>query len=611
MKVKIQTTGKQRIKGKIITALVLGALMSTFFACNQEFPNLIERKYGNDTAGLTTQNRKILYIIVDGARGLAVQNANIPNLSQLAKHAIYTWNGIGDYENSGQAFSNANGWANMLTSVTQSSHKIDSTFDGNDLADYPTFITRLKAVEPTWKTAAFCASNELQQNLLNNTTVSQSLGNDNNVSKATIDQLKSDDSTKVIIAEFNGVDQAGQQFGYDDTSAGYLHAISTVDGYIGDIMQALTQRKSYSQENWLVIIASNKGGEGYTSSIDLTGYGDTRRNTFVMFYNPHFQSFYAPKPQNTSGAGVYTGKAVHLFGDPTNQNVGGVYVRVQNKAGESDQSIFDVGNGSLTVEAKVKFLPRNNSYSYAYPPFLSKTDARYGTTPGWCFYRNGNTVTAYVATGSEKIEVNGGDMSNGDWHTVAMVINKEGNTYSVDLYLDGVNIGHSQSSFAAGTTVASPSPVTMGFNQTVFTDQYANLYMTDVRIWKAALPGNVISQYACYPGMLPESHPYYKDLVGFWGCTEGSGDTCKDLTGGGHDALVQTGGGASISWDPFSDLSNNICPEPSASFYRLVPNSVDIPFEIFQWLGVNIPSSWNWSGHGWVTGYTDVANPVF
>ncbi len=586
-------------------ALGMALLSLLFFGCNQEYPNLLEN-VGNDSITVQGNEPKVLYIMVTGARGQAIQDANTPTITQMAKHAIYTFDGIGDYEQPFDSFTVRNAWANMLTGVTQTKTETDTLWTENKLDEYPTFISRLKKSYPDWKTVALVSSDELKNKFLTDATTSKSFGGDDDATvQAAIDELQSDEEVKVLITQLSAVEQAGDQYGYLSTTPEYVDAIEKVDAQIEQLLQALKSRESYNREKWLVVVASGKGGDKTPPGgmpTDATGYDDMRRNTFVMFYNPQFQNYYVPKPANTSGAGPFIGKTVKLYGG---QGKAGVTAEVD----ASDQSMFEPGDGAMTVEAKFKFLPANTANNAI---ILSK-GRDYGGIQGWAVRTFGDNLIAQIQPnegGSLDIE-SSVKVDDNMWHTLALVIWKEGNTFYAKFFVDNILAGLSHSDLPAGVKITSSAPLTFGYHYYLWgTPPVMN--MTDVRMWDVRLPDDVIKEYSCIPGMVPATHPYFNELIGFWPCREGSGDVFHNLLdpSGDYDAHLKSMDEGTIQWMPFNEVSPNICPAPAPAYYRMVPNSVDIPFEIFQWLGVNVPAQWKLDGRGWVTGYTDIRNPI-
>src|SRR5699024_5139426 len=266
------------------------ALLSVlFFACNQDYPNLLQN-VGNDSISVHGNTPKVLYIMVTGANGLVTQDANTPTLDDMAKHSIYTYNGVGDYRKAFDTFSVTNAWANMLTGVSQAKTNTDTIWSENKLDQYPTFISRLKKSNPDWKTTALVSSDALKDKFLSDATVAKSFAQDDNATvDAVISELETDQEVKVLVTQLSGVEQVGQQYGYTSNTPQYMNAIEKADAQIGKMLDALKSRENYNHEKWLVVVASGKGGSQTSSSTPdagATAYDDARRNTFVMFYNP-------------------------------------------------------------------------------------------------------------------------------------------------------------------------------------------------------------------------------------------------------------------------------------------------------------------------------------
>ncbi|RYG18048.1 MAG: DUF4983 domain-containing protein, partial [Chitinophagaceae bacterium] len=104
--------------------------------------------------------------------------------------------------------------------------------------------------------------------------------------------------------------------------------------------------------------------------------------------------------------------------------------------------------------------------------------------------------------------------------------------------------------------------------------------------------------------LTPATDPYYSNLIGYFRGNEGSGNQIKDVTGNAAPMnLVGT-----ANWSIFSDVSSNISPLLSSATFGVVINNVDIPYQIYTWMGIPIPSNWQLSGKIWRPTYTDVRN---
>ena len=135
MKGKMINCINKRTTGWIIlVAMTCTALLS---ACNGEFPNLL-REFPSDNPP-EAGRAKVLYIVVDGLRGKAVQDLDPPRLKQLRRHALYTYGSLADTATTTMV--NATGWANLLTGVEPAKHgTTDDDFSGLDIAAFRLFL---------------------------------------------------------------------------------------------------------------------------------------------------------------------------------------------------------------------------------------------------------------------------------------------------------------------------------------------------------------------------------------------------------------------------------------------------------------------------------------
>lgn len=601
------------INHKKIYRLFLGLMsfsaVAFFFSCNKDFPNKLTDNDIVDSTLTGTMERKVLLVVVNGARGEAVRVANIPNMVSLSDNAIYSWNALTEYNNVGTPIADATGWANILTGATSAQHKVTSNdFSGNDLAAYPTFLSRIKSAKPAAKTTAIVSSPALKTNLLSDATQVQELTTDAAVHTAAMTELGSGTSSLVFV-EYNGVAIAGTAYGFENTTAQYMNAITQVDTYIGALVDQLKKRENYKHENWLVIITSNKGGATAAIPTDLSAYGDSRRNTFTIMYQPKFSPQFVPKPISSRGFSPFKDSTLRLYGRPTDAT-GGTRVIIQNKAGETNQNLFDVENGALTVEAKVKFNKNSSgNYGYSFPPILSKTTARTGSTAGWSIFKNGNGFTAYLANGTTNIQLGGssaGAINDDLWHTIAMVMYRDGAVFRAEFYKDGDLVISGSLTSAAGIT--STAPVTLGFNPEVFSTAYVDMQMTDVRIWKSRVLPTTINKYDCFD-QIPPDHPNYATLIGHWSTVKAKLNTTtnafEDITGNGRVGLINAANGGTVQWTKFDEISQNLCPTGDEGYYKIVPNNIDISLQVMQWMGINT-TTYNLKGRSWISNYINL-----
>lgn len=565
-------------------------LLAVVMACNKKAESVLgDVEYRNDI-GLLPGTPKVLYLVIDGARGLSLREIKPPTIWKMRDSALYTWNGIGD-----SAAIDGGNWATMLTGVRAVKHGIvNNDYSNSKLDKYPVFFQRIKETKPDMRTVAITSSPDLSTNLIGATvTENKSAGNDAAAKDAIIAELQKNEAT-VVLGQLKGVAEAGAQFGYDASVPEYRDAILKADGYVKEIMSALYARKTYQNERWLVVLTSSRGGAWQQDPEDSTAMGNPKLNTFTLFFNSRFQSKVVVKPQDLKVP--YEGRTVRLTGDVANTAIRGRCV---------DNTLGDIGKlNGLTAELKMK-LNRgpNNNFRYSVPPFFSKVKDRTGNSIGWALFKNGPGTTLFLADGDKKAEMtansdNGGkNTDNGDWHTYTVVFERSGDTYKASLFVDGGN-KRTVTFVSTKDIIAPEGPLTIGFNPSNFGNAI-DCYITDVKIWNVALPDDVIKDWAPRT-YINKEHFYFNNLIGYWPCMDGSGNRFKDYGPNKKDMLI----GGSYQWTPFSDNSSYLLPGISDGT-KYVPNTFDIPYQIMEWLGIRREDSWELDGHSWPAEFRD------
>jgi hypothetical protein len=567
--------------------IVLGVFLALATSCNKAVINELRPggDYGTDTANIVVKQNKVLYIIVDGLRGEAIKTYMPINLNRIAKKSIYTFNSLNN-----SSGINAITWSDMMTGVDSSKHQVKTAdFAGNNLAAYPSIVTRLKNIGAKYSTASFVRSASLDANLLQDATNRKVLSSDAAVEAAAVNSVKSDQNT-LFLVELSAVDSTGRASGYDNTNADYHDAVLKADTYIGNLVAAVGQRASFDQENWLIVVASNGGGPiSTTTGADQTYYNNSKANGFVYFYNPRFTLDFYAKP----GVVNYQG-ATPVYSNSS------FYAKVE------DASAYDIGpNTEITISFKMKILElANNTYN---PGILKKTNSSANSNDGWWFIHNNNTgsirfVLNNTSSGTN-YTLNNKEHPVGidEWHAYTGKVYFNGSKRYMKLFVDGLPV------------VADPIDVT-GYDCTTatamdigqrgsFVSGSTKEMITDIEIYDVALPDDVIAERACKPDVNP-TDPYYENLIGYWPCTDGNGEVLKDLSPNANN-MVFINEPSSI-WNGFNDASNNICPDVSADYLIATPKGLDIPYEIYQWLGIQIQPSWKLDGKFWSTGFNNL-----
>ncbi|MDB5143645.1 MAG: hypothetical protein JWQ66_2358 [Mucilaginibacter sp.] len=558
-----------------------GILMAS---CNKEFPNLLKQNY---PAEPTSQGHgKVLYIIIDGARGNALGDTAVsyPEIKKLYDNSLYTFSAIVDAGT--EPVTNASGWATQLTGVGVDKNQVTTEdFAGNKLSEFPSFISLLKNHDHNFRIAAFSASAAFADHFTQSADEKQTFENDDQaVKSAVVADLQKNDRD-LILAQFHSVETAGASSNHDSTNPAYQTAFSTVDGYVGEIMTALKNRPDFAAENWLVVLTSNKGGQVSTAPpASATAFDDANRNIFTIFYSPKFSTQYLVKPSSTSIVySSYTVKYTYA-----NNN----YV----SAALSNPALYNIGNsGSYTYQ----FLFKNGyTNSLGYPTVLSKRVSDFGG-PGFNLFLKG---TEWWINTSASSEIAGGTVSNNQWHSITMTITRANNVTTIKTYTDG-KFNNSGTRTNTTDVLSNNAPLRIGRIPTNGDDR-PSVFVTNLQIYNIAFTDADVAALAGRT-VIDESHPYYNNLIGYWPGDEVGKKVLKERTGkmGTGSDFVLSG---PYSWNYFSDYSPVLSPPIAPSFYRTVPNSVDIPLQIFQWFSVTPNVNWQLDGKAFTPTYSSV-----
>ncbi|SMC67594.1 alkaline phosphatase family protein [Pedobacter africanus] len=568
---------------------LMGMGLLTMLSCNKDFDNRLDLTLKPDSlAGYKAP--KILYIIVDGARGTVINTIQAPNLTAISENALQTFNGVSD-ENGLSATS----WADMLTGFNKIKHKVTKAdFSGNNLTNYPMFFKQLKQNNAALRTVAFSSTPAFSQNLVSNADVNQNFSNDDvAVKNALVNELKNV-RADVVLAEFNSVDRAGQQYGYDGSVAQYSGAILNVDTYIGEAINTLKQRPDYEKENWLVIVASNQGGNFPVppAQNDGTLFSKPLLNSFAILYNPRFSFQYYARP-NTMEL-PFEEKGVVLHGDTI------------ARMPAAKAAAYNFGTtGEFTVEFKLKVLrfpylmdkstPTNRSGN---APILFKSASPANSSTGWWVihsgvdgnWRLGGLPASIMVSNQPPLKLN-------EWYTLGFKIYNQNSKRWVMIYQDGVK--------------AYPNPVDIT-NRNVnnnedlvagFRSGFGNTteqIIADIQIYNTAIPDEFIAANACKTAV-KSSNPYYNNLIGYWPATDGVRGIFQDKSPSKNDFALEK----SYAWVPFSDYSPKLCVDLADDIYTRIPNGIDIPSFIYAWMNVKTINL-GLDGKTWIPVYKDV-----
>ncbi len=308
-------------------------------------------------------------------------------------------------------------------------------------------------------------------------------------------------------------------------------------------------RKTYKDEDWLVIITSNHGGEGK----NYGGSSNNERNTFTFFYHPKYKSLKlnGEKLNNGSFSAVIKGTVA----DPT--------------------EIYNSKNlGTFTFEARIRLNPfANGTYDAgaSFPKILGKGKWNISRQRKEMYFR----ITNDAGEASQKTL--GNVFIDGKWHTVAVVVISESLKWRIKIYMDGA-LALSEEGAKTNATVVDNEPLTVGGTG-------VNFNIEEFRIWNKELNAAQIAENACLANILP-THIEYKNLFSYWKMNV-AGDVIKNEVSGRPDMTI-TG---PIQYT----VSANTLPCNLGTDNIVIENFSILP-QIFYWFQIPIESSWALDG---------------
>lgn len=449
--------------------------------------------------------RRVLWINIDGAVGQIVKD-NLPtHLESMLPHSKYTFEALADnrtLENTDAE--DVTNWATLLTGMTPGAHMIrDNSYfpdmnvnpeqPNQTVAYYPNVIKLIVEASPSARTFCVTPHRSLNENMLSNAFRTVTSSSDEEARDLVVESIENEEMDFTLVS-FKGMLEAGKNGGFTASNTAYKDALQTIDGYIGECLEAIKNREEAPNEDWLVVITSGHGG---TASGSWGGTTRQERNALCIFYYEGYSS-------------------VEMKGEMMEAT----YFDSSNSATVVDTNeIYSAGEGrTLSVEVLMRLEPRpEGGYGGG------NWDRIMGKRSWGIFRQRSNAVFRMDQgeLGERAIEEGVDAFNNSLWHSYQVGIASPSPEMKefVILY-DGI-VGRNGIS---PTTGYAEDPNDLVIGGTGVPTPY---YIAEIRIWDKMLEEdtfrNVHSQLDVQP-----SHPEYKHLVGYWRLT--GDELIDDLT---------------------------------------------------------------------------------
>lgn len=233
--------------------------------------------------------RKVLFIGWDGVRSDALLASNTPNFDSLLQTSIYSF-----HVDRGPYTVSTPGWSTILHGVWPEKHGLtENSFKKNNYKQYPDIFHLLRRSKPNLGLASLSHWDAFLQ-ITSEETYANRFDTDPEMTQEAI-KLINECTPDVMLMHFDFPDDTGHDFGFNPSSLEYRSAIEISDYYLGLIMTQIYVRETQFNEEWMVVLTTDHGGQG-------TGHGgqDNITETRYVWYavrTPNFTNTLIPQGQ--------------------------------------------------------------------------------------------------------------------------------------------------------------------------------------------------------------------------------------------------------------------------------------------------------------------------
>jgi len=554
-------TYKRVIAYAIWTILVVFATVS----CKKYIdPPLVFEK---DPGPNLTKDRKVLLISIDGLAGPELYDYTPVNMASMLEHAKYTFEGMADVNTHDAA-----SWTTLLAGKASSKHGVHTDdfedevgdpddphgHEGGPSTGYITVYQRLLESGRILKTLSVTPWQPLDKYLFNLSDENGTVLSDEAAKDKAIDRIGTgEDNLAFAVVNFRDLNAAGLAGGFSLQNADYKTTLDRLDGYIGEILEAVTQRKRAANEDWLVIVTSNHGGTG-------NSYGGAtfeERKVPVILYHPHFVRQRFDFPPVTNAFRARNG--------------------INGTMPAPDASAYNIGtSGEYTVQLKlmVHQFGSNNA------AIISKQNNTGNPDIGWSFIHNGNDGWRLKVQGAQVI-ANGKKFDVGKWYTLTARIYMDGGTRKAQVFTDGELVKE-------GTLGSVQGSSTANFNVGFSTSWSAGTWIQSVKdlvVYNTALPIEYIQENYCKN---PVDDAHQSNMIGSWSISDGLGSTLKNSVQGAPDFTIN----GNYGWEFLQNDFCKVLTGEEENKNQLLVNTTDILPQVFYWLDIETHDSWGLEG---------------
>ncbi len=499
---------------------------------------------------------KVLIIGIDGCRPDGITASNTPNLDGLMANATYSLDARCLFTTS-----SGPGWTSMLSGVWQDKHGVvNNAYTGSNFTGYPHFFKHIEDHNPENRTVSIVQWNPINDHMAQlDADVVINSDTDEAVKNAVANELANNDPTALFV-QLSNVDFAGHRTGFTPDNQDYIDAIETVDSQVGAMISALKLRKTYDDENWLILLSTDHGGLGTSHG----GPSDEERTIFVIASGDNIPN---KKIEKTTSE-VTVPPAINCLNSTTELAFNDTVIQVPHH----DDYNFGTSN-DFSLECRIRSkIPGDVGV-------IAKKNWSSGINKGFVFsfLPSNSNFKVNIGDGTNRVDVNAGEITDNQWHTISATFDRDG---ELKVYVDGVL--KSSASITSIGDINNNLPFTMGADGNL-NWKYKG-FLAEVRLFNTILTENDIDDWKCKT--VDNTHPKHSNLIGHWKITEGTDSVIHDSSAKGHDGTLTNGVWKDATISTVETINN----------YDETPRTVDVAVTALNHLCIPIQTSWDLEG---------------
>ncbi len=505
-------------------------------------------------------NKKVLIIGIDGCRPDALQIANTPNIDNLINNGIYSPDALNnDITISGP------GWSAILCGVWSDKHLVtNNDFSGNDYANYPPISKYIEDFSSEMHTVSICHWSPINEFIIqNHIDFKLNVSSDLELSNQAASYISVNDPDFIFL-HFDDVDHAGHSYGFSPSVPEYISAIEAVDVLIDPIIQAIEGRSSFPEEDWLILLTTDHGGQGNSHG----GNSLEEQRVFFIASGP------SVNPAIVYADSTYIiENPINCLGEEIELQFDGIDDFVQIPA----DPIFNFANDQdFTIECRVRTAESGDV------SIIGNKDWNSGLNKGFVFsfkYPSGPEWKVNIGDGSNRADIDsGGEIGDSEWHTLSVSFDRDG---MMKMYQDGQFLSETDISFI-GDIITNEG---LFFGTDINSNYDYTGSIAEVRVWDGIVENQAIMDWHC--ASIDNTHPNFNSLLAYWKANESSGLIVNDFSSNNN-----TG-----------DINGAIWNAPDSTLvydFDATPRLTDIPYTALTHLCIPIQDEWALDGQSWI-----------